>query len=563
MQPDKMNSSTKSYEPAWLEGQTLFTRSVPVKPCLSFRLFKVFLLVLLMAPLSVLSQTGSLQDLDSYVERTRQEFEAPGIAVAVVKDGQVVLAKGYGVRRLGDPTPVDAQTLFGIASNTKAFTAAALAILVDEGKISWDDPVTKHLPSFQMYDPYVTREMTIRDLLVHRSGLGLGAGDLLYWPHSTYTREEIVSRLRYIKPATSFRSRYAYDNILYLVAGQVIQAVTGKSWDDFVKDRIFIPLGMTSTNTSVSAFKPGDDVATPHARVNGKAQPIEYNNFDNNAPAGAINSCVADMAKWIIVQLNSGLIAHSASGDQRLFSERQSQQMWSPQTIIPISDPPPPLAALRPNFAAYGLGWGLADYRGKKIVSHTGGLAGLVSRVTMVPDLKLGIVVLTNQEVGGVFQAITYHILDAYLGAPPTDWVSAYHTVLQTGETRAKEAENKQKTARAADSKPSLALEKYAGQYNDPWYGTVALSMQEGKLVMSFDHTQALVGELEHWQYDTFIARWRDRSLAADAFVTFSLKPDGTIDQMKMAPVSPLTDFSFDFQDLLFSPVAQETKRSR
>ncbi|MFI5174348.1 MAG: serine hydrolase [Terriglobia bacterium] len=524
------------------------------------RLFRIFLVLLFVTPLSILSQTTTLQDLDSFVERTRKEFEAPGIAVAVIKDGQVLLARGYGVRRLGDPTPVDAQTLFGIASNTKAFTAAALAILVDEGKISWDDPVTKHLPGFQMYDPYVTREMTVRDLLVHRSGLGLGAGDLLYWPHSIYTREEIVRRLRFIKPASSFRSRYAYDNILYLVAGQVIEAVTGRSWDDFVKQRILIPLGMTSTNTSVSAFRPGDDVATPHSRVNGKMQPIEYNNFDNNAPAAALNSCVADMAKWIIVQLNSGLISHSSSGDQRLFSERQSREMWSPQTIIAISDPPPPLAALRPNFSAYGLGWGLADYRGRKIVSHTGGLAGLVSRVTMVPDLKLGIVVLTNQEAGGVFQAITYHILDEFLGAPSTDWLSAYHTVLQLGETKAKETEDKQRTTRKVDSKPSLPLEKYAGQYGDAWYGTITLSTQNGRLVMSFDHTPALVGDLEHWQYDTFIARWRDRSLAADAFVTFSLKSDGTFDQMKMAPVSPLTDFSFDFQDLLFIPVVQETK---
>lgn len=506
---------------------------------------------------TLFAQSIALQDLDAYVERARTVFEVPGIAVAVVKDGQVMVAKGYGVRKLGDPAPVDAQTLFGIASNTKAFTAAALAILVDGGKINWDDPVTKYLPSFQMYDTYVTREMTVRDLLVHRSGLGLGAGDLLYWPHSTFTREEIIRRLRYIKPASSFRSKYAYDNILYLVAGQIIPAVTGKTWDDFVKERILVPLGMTSTNTTVAAFRPGDDVATPHSRVDGRVTPIEYNNFDNNAPAGAINSCVADMAKWLVVQLNYGLISRNSEGDRRLFSERQNREMWSPQTIIPIGDPPPPLAALRPNFSAYGLGWGLSDYRGKKIVSHTGGLAGLVSRVTMVPDLKLGIVVLTNQEAGGAFQAITYHILDQYLGAPANDWVTAFHTVAQTGEARAREVESKQKTTRAADSKPSLALEKYAGQYSDPWYGTITISSQNGRLQMNFDHSPALVGDLEHWQYDTFVARWRDRSLAADAFVTFALKPDGTIDQMKMVPVSTLTDFSFDFQDLLFTPIVK------
>lgn len=509
-----------------------------------------------------LGQTASLQELAAYVERTRTEFEAPGIAVAVVKDGQVVLAKGYGVRRLGDSTPVDAHTLFGIASNTKAFTAAALAILVDEEKISWDDPVIKPMPHFQMYDPYVTREMTVRDLLVHRSGLGLGAGDLLFWPHTTFTREEIIRKVRFIKPATSFRSQYAYDNILYLVAGQLIPAVTGKTWDDFIKERIFSPLGMTESNTSTMAFRPGDNIATPHARVNGRVQPIDYNNLDNNAPAGAINSSVTDMAKWIIVQLNSGMI-RTENGERPLFSARQGREMWFAQTITPLGDPPPPLATLRPNFSASGLGWGLADYRGKKIVSHTGGLAGLVSRVTLVPDLKLGIVVLTNQEAGGAFQAITYHILDEYLGAPATDWVAGFKAAAQMGEARAAEVEKKQNATRAVDSKPSLALDKYAGQYNDPWYGTITLSLENSKLVMRFDHSPTLVGDMEHWQFDTFVARWRDRSLAADAFVSFALKPDGSIDQMKMVPVSPLTDFSFDFQDLLFAPVPPGSKASK
>ena len=506
----------------------------------------------------VWAQSTSLQDLDAYVNQVRQSFEVPGIAVAVVKDGKVLVEKGYGVRRIGESAPVDERTLFGIASNTKAFTAAALAMLVDEGKVKWDDPVINYLPSFQMYDPYVTREMTVRDLLVHRSGLGLGAGDLLYFPHSTFTPAEIVARLRYIKPATSFRSHYAYDNILYLVAGQVISAVTGKSWRDVIKERILEPVGMINSNTSVDGYRPGDDVAIPHARVDGKIQPVRFDNFDNNAPAGAIDSCAADMAKWVIVQLNQGLISHDASGDHRLFSERQSREMWSPQTIIPISDPPPPLAALRPNFSAYGLGWGLADYRGKKIVSHTGGLPGYVSRVTLVPDLHLGIVVLTNQEAGGAFNAITYHILDQFLNAPQTDWIAAYQKARQIAEENAAKVTEKQKTGRNIDSKPSLPLAKYTGKYHDAWYGDVTIQEENGKLVLRFDHTPGLVGDLEPWQYDTFVSRWRDRSLSADAFVTFALKPDGSIDQMKMVPVSPLTDFSYDFQDLLFTPVAAQ-----
>jgi len=499
-------------------------------------------------------------DLDSYAARTLKEFEVPGMAVAIVKDGKLVLAKGYGVRKMGESSPVDENTLFGIASNTKAFTAAALAILADEGKLAWDDPVIKHLPSFAMYDPYVTREMTIRDLLTHRSGLGLGAGDLLWWPASDYSRDEILSRLRFIKPASSFRSRYAYDNVLYLVAGQVIQAVSGKSWEQFIKERIFKPLGMNRSNTSVNDIRPGENVATPHGPVEGHIQPVTLTPMDNTGPAGSINSCVSDMAKWLIVQLDRGAIKNPSSGSDRLFTERQSREMWSPHTILPLNDPPPALSGLKANFGAYALGWGLTEYRGYKTVSHTGGLPGYVSRVTLVPDLRLGVVVLTNQEAGGAFQALTYRILDHFMSAPSTDWISGFKMVSQQGQARAAEFEKQQKAARNVESKPSLSLDKYAGNYRDAWYGDVSIKLENGKLVLRFSHTPALTGELEHWQYDTFIARWRDRSLNADAFVTFALKPDGSIDQVKMQAVSPLTDFSFDFQDLLLTRVEAVNK---
>jgi CubicO group peptidase (beta-lactamase class C family) len=502
-----------------------------------------------------LAQTELPPDIDAYVARALKEFEVPGLAIAVVKDGKATLAKGYGVRRLGEPALVDEQTLFGIASNTKAFTAAALAILVDEGKISWDDPVIKHLPGFQMYDPYVTREMTIRDLLTHRSGLGLGAGDLLFFPPTTFTREEIVERLRYIKPASSFRSKYAYDNVLYLVAGQVVAAVSGKSWDDFIKQRIFAPLGMTASNTSVKDLRPGGNFVSPHQKVDGRLQAVPYMNLDNTAPAGSINSNVADMAKWVIAQLDEGAIKSGQNGDRRLFSQRQSREMWLAQTPIPSGNPPPQLSALRSNFTAYGLGWGLNDYRGYKVVSHSGGLLGMVSRVRLIPDLKLGIVVLTNQEAGGAMEAIAYHIIDHYMKAPATDWIGGFRSLTEQRLAQAKEVEKKQGAARNADSKPSLPLAKYAGRYNDAWYGEATIALEEGKLVLRFSRTPGLVGDLEHWQYDSFVARWRDRSLNADAFVSFALKPDGAIEQMKMVPVSPLTDFSFDFQDLLFTPV--------
>ena len=492
--------------------------------------------------------------LDSVVERVRKDFDVPGIAVAVVHDGKVVHAKGYGVRKLGEPAPVTPNTLFGIASNTKAMTAAALAILVDEGKIQWDDQVVKHMPAFQMYDPYVTREMTVRDLLVHRSGLGLGAGDRMFFPSSDLSREEIVRRLRFVKPASSFRSRYAYDNILYLVAGQLIPAVTGKSWDDFLRERIHLPLGMTATRTGAGALRPGDEIATPHAPAGGKLQPIPPTNLDNNAPAGAVQSSIGDMSRWVMLQLNRGEL-----DGKRLFSERRSREMWSPHTIIPASDPRnQALAAVKPMFSAYGLGWMVSDYRGRQLVWHTGGLAGMVTRVTLVPDRKLGIIVLTNQESGGAFNAITYTVLDHYLGAAAADWPQVFLEVAKKRVADAEAAVRKASAKRNAASRPALQLSAYAGRYRDAWYGDVLVEERDGKLRIRFTHSPLLAGALEHWQHDTFVARWDDRTLLADAYVTFSLKPDGAVDEVKMAAVSPLTDFSFDFHDLLLKPVARD-----
>ena len=504
------------------------------------------------APPSVVSAPN---DLDAYVARALKTFDVPGLGVAIVKDGKIVVAKGYGLRKLGATAAVDEHTLFGIGSNTKAFTTAALATLVDAGKLSWDDPVYQRLPGFVMYDPYVSHEMTIRDLLTHRSGMGLGEGDLLFWPHTTYTREEIIFKLRFMKPASSFRSHYAYDNLLYMTAGQIIPAVTGTSWDDYVRERLFTPLGMTHSTLTNSNFKPGDDVASPHSRVDGNLQVIAFESLDNVGPAGAINSCAADMAKWVQLQLDRGKFPDH---DGRLFSEERSREMWSAQTILQTGTPPPPLAGLKANFADYALGWGLRDYRGRKLIGHTGGVAGFVSRVMLVPDENLGIVILTNAEQAGAFDSILYHVLDHYFNQPPTDWIAAFKAVNDAEEKDAAGTMKNAEASRAANSKPSLPLEKYAGAYTDAWYGPITLSMVNGGLVLTFDHTPSMIGDLQHWQYDTFKAHWRVRTIE-DAFITFSLKPDGTIDSAKMAAVSPLADFSFDYQDLLLRPV-EKTK---
>src|SRR5712691_8669200 len=406
------------------------------------------------------AQSGPPADLDEYVARAMKTFGVPGLSVAIVKDGKVVAAKGYGVRKMGDAAAVDENTLFGIGSNTKAFTSAALATLVDEGKLAWDDPVYERLPGFQMYDPYVSHEMTIRDLLTHRSGMGLGEGDLLFWPHTTFTRDDIIYRLRFMKPASSFRSRFAYDNLMYIAAGQIIPAVTGKSWEDTIRERILVPLGMNTTNLSNAAFKPTDNYAFPHSRLDGKLQVIDFITLDNAGPAGSINSSAAEMARWVTLQLYRGKFPNR---EGRLFSEQQSREMWSAQTLLPAGERNGPLAPLSSRFAAYGLGWALRAYHGRMLVGHTGGVAGFVSRVMLVPEENLGVVILTNAEQGGAFDSILFHIIDAYFGLPPIDWIAAFKAAQEHEEQAAAEVEKRQSNFRAKESKPSLSLEKYAG----------------------------------------------------------------------------------------------------
>ena len=446
--------------------------------------------------------------LDDTVERVRQAFNVPGIAVAVVKDGKVVVAKGYGVRKLGDPAPVTPRTLFGIASNTKIFTAAALAMLVEEGRLAWDDRVVDRLPGFQMRDPYVTREMRIRDLLCHRSGLGLGAGDLMFFPATDLTEADLLYRLRFVPLATSFRSEYAYDNILYTVAGAVIQQVSGQPWAAFIQARFFAPLGMRSSKTSITALLPGENVVAPHALVGDSLRAMPHVPLDNNAPAGAIVSSAEDMGKWVLALLAKG----DLGGGERLFSDKQAKILMTPLTLLPLGELPAPIAEAKANFAAYAMGLGVMDYRGQLKVSHTGGLQGMVSEVTLLPQQNLGVVVLTNQESGAAFQAITRTVLDHYLAAPPKDWVAAYLEVQNQRRAKAKEAVAQATSIRKAESSPSLPLAAYAGRYRDPWYGDILVEAKEGQLAIQFTHTPGLRGRLEHWQYDTFVARWNDRS---------------------------------------------------
>ncbi len=469
-------------------------------------------------------------DLDSVVARAMETFEVPGIGLAIVHDGEVVVAKGYGLRALDRSVAVDERTLFGIASNTKAFTATALALLVEEGRVEWDAPVILYVPWFQMWDPYVTRELTVRDLLVHRSGLGLGAGDLLWWPPSTYDRKEIARRLRFVEPATSFRSAYAYDNVLYLIAGEVIEAAGGSNWEDFVERGILKRVGMNDSNVRNSESTRGENSAMPHARVEGRVQRIKPFASDNTNPAGGINSSASDMAKWMKVLLDEGKLDAGA----RLYSDETARELTTLVTPIPIVEPETEIASQRMSFRGYGLGFNVHDYRGKKVVNHTGGLPGLFSKLTLLPELELGVMVLTNQESGDAYNAITYHVLDHYLGGETTDWVAAYRRAQLRRDEKTAEEEKKTSVSRDAASRPSLPLDGYAGTYRDPWYGVVEIEREGAGLALRFARSPSLVGDLEHWQHDTFVVKWRDRELRADAFISFALNPDGSVEQARM-----------------------------
>ena len=496
-----------------------------------------------------------LARFDAFVASVQAQFDVPGVAVAIVKDGQVVLERGYGVRKLGEPAKVDAHTMFAIASNTKAFTAAALNMLQDEGKLKTTDRVIDHLPWFRMSDAYVTREMRIRDLLAHRSGLSLGAGDLLYWPTTTYSTREVAERLRDVPLTGGFREQYAYDNILFGVAGLVVESASGMSFQQFLQTRIWDPLGMRETRYNSDDLKPGDNVATGHAKFDFKdLRPVGVTSWRNVSGAGGIYSSVHDLSKWMNAQLAGGEIP--GGGGKRLFSAQRQREMWTMLTPIPVGKPSvPELAAAAPNFLGYAQGWQLSDYAGHRLVWHTGGWPGQVSRLTLLPDARIGVVVLTSAEAGVAFNAITYEALDMMLGTGGHDWLKGYAAAFAKAQGNADEDWQKHMAARNATSKPSLPLAKYAGTYRDPWYGDVVIRQGAKGLEMQFAKTAELLGDIAHWQHDSFIVRWRDRGLNADAFLNFSLDADGAIRELRMEPVSPLTDFSFDFQDLRLAPV--------
>ncbi len=506
------------------------------------------LLLMLFIIITAWSQPLTPDQIDKLAEQTMKAFNVPGIAVAVVKDDKVFHMKGYGVTSIITGKKTDENTLFAIASNSKAFTAAALGILVDEGKVSWETKVADIIPEFRLYNSYVTEDFNIKDLLTHRSGMGLGAGDLMLWPDSsTFTKEEIIHNLRYLKQTSSFRTKYDYDNLLYLVAGEVVARVSGQSWEEFVEERIMQPLGMERSSPSPAMTRDRSNMIDAHVPVDGVLQVVPIYESDLLNPAGGIISSVADMTKWVIMHLNHG--KYGENKGRQLLQERTHREMWTPQTIIPVRAPGP----YKSHFSAYGLGWGLTDVSGYLQASHTGGLAGIVTQVTMIPELKLGIIVFTNQQEGSAFTAITNTIKDGYLGITGNDWVKMLKERVErnsaeakkiTDEIWAKVEANRSKTGAAVDHKV------YAGTYSDNWFGEIVISEEGGNLRFRSVRSPKLRGNMLYYTGNTFIVKWDDRSMDADAFAVFTLDREGRPSSITMEAISPLTDFSYDFHDL-------------
>ncbi len=493
--------------------------------------------LILALAVSATAQTidAKIAEIDEYAKAVLATHGGPGMAIAVVKDDKVVFAKGYGTRELGKTLPVDENTVFAIASNTKAFTTASLAILVDEKKIAWDDKVSKYLPAFQMYDLWVTSELTIRDLVTHRVGLDTFSGDLL-WYETTYSANEMLDRVKFLKPVSSFRTRYGYQNLMFVAAGRVIEKVSGQSWCSFVKQRILDPLGMGRTTCSVKDVS--TNAAFPHNESGGKLRVLPKGNVDGADSAAALNSSVADLSRWVRTQLGRGKFE-----GKQIFSEAQAWQMHQPYLSQQISEPGWKASPTR-HFSGVAMGWFVYDYQGHKIVNHSGGLDGMLSYTVLIPEENAGFVVLTNSE-SPAFVVMMNKIRDVLVNAPKRDWNAEAAENIKRSKATAEEEIKKIDATRIANAKPTLTISSYAGTYADKMYGDISVSEENGKLVMRFLPSPNFVADLEHWHYDTWVIKWRP-SVSYNfprGFVTFTIDKNGKTDELKID--QPNNDFWF------------------
>jgi len=494
----------------------------------------------------VVAQISS-NKIDQLVESSMEKFDVAGVAVGIVKDGKIIHRKGYGVKSINTKEKVNKDTGFAIASNSKAFTTAALSILVDQGKLSWNDRVKDYIPEFTMYNSYVTENFNIEDLLTHRSGLGLGIGDLMFFPDGTdFTIDDILSSFQYFKPQSAFRTKFDYDNLLYIVAGEVVARVSGMSWEDYVQTQILNPLEMNKSYSSISRIKDKSNLATPHSTENGKIKTISPFEEMANGAAGGIISNVNDLCNWMLVQLNNGKYGDNL--EKQIFSEDRQKEMWKIHSLLPVNNS----SRYNSHFAGYGLGWMLSDINGKMKVSHTGGLPGMLSITVLIPDLDFGIVILTNTANGGggVSRTVSQTIIDSYLGLDEFNWLDHYYQFYQKKENKGdKVSAQVWEKIKTANSK-HVDLKQFIGVYEDNWFGKIEVLIKRDKLWFKSYRSPKLNGQMFFYNANTFAIKWEYQDMNADAFAMFNLDEEGKAQSLKMKGISPNIDFSFDFQDL-------------
>ncbi|PLW92543.1 MAG: serine hydrolase [Marinilabiliales bacterium] len=502
----------------------------------------LFLSSTFISSISAQQDTELIQKIDSLSSAVFTSWSCPGMAVAVVKDGEVIFKKGYGVSDVNTQGKVDANTLFAVASITKTFTSTSLMMLQEQKALSVDDKVVKYIHDFQLYDPYVTQNMTIRDLLCHRSGLKTFSGDLI-WYGTDYSRNEVIRRARYLKPEYGFREHFGYSNILFLTAGQIIPAVCDTSWDRFLKYRIFGPLGMNRTITSTNDLRRLGNYASPHNILdNSTIMAIPWQNWDNIGPAGSIISSVNDMSKWIIMQLNQG----TYKGKQ-FFDPESQQEMWSLHTPTQVSEFSryywPDI-----HFKGYGLGWSLSDYGGRKIVAHNGGYDGMISQCVLIPEENMGFIVLTNAN-SWLYMPMMYSLLDALLKDKIEDWNELFIKIKKRQDAADNDAKEEFYNSKVEKAPPSLALEEYTGIYHCDIYGDVRVFMSKNELWLDMTHTKIFSGKLTHFHYNTFLIEFKSVPSLPVGTVTFYINSEGLAESLEIFVDNPDFDFTeFDFR---------------
>lgn len=528
-----------------------YSRSELSKPIYMNKYLFLFFTYVLFTAAPARTQPLSSAEIDNVVQNAMSAMPVAGVAVGVTKDNQIVHLKGYGLTSVNSGENVDENTLFAIASNSKAFTTATLAILVDEGKLSWQDKVVDYIPEFKMYSPYVTENFNIQDLLTHRSGMGLGAGDLMFFPAgSDFTVADVVTSFQYQEPVSAFRTKYDYDNLLYVVAGEIVARASGMSWADFVETKIMKPLGMSRSRAVFQRIENKENVAYPHIMENDKLKEIEtyVKNDASIAAAGGLYSSVADLVKWHLMHLNEG--KYGPDFRNRLISKKNHDEMWKPHTNISFSVKPDNI--YNTHFTAYGLGWNISDKAGYIVLEHTGSVPGMLSRTILIPELKVSIVVLTNTDPGaGSYWSVAQEIMDGYLGIENQNWVKQRAQTLKenmaSGDTFTEEVWEKVRTA--DDSK--IMKSDFTGTYSDPWFGKVHIELKNGDLWFRSERSPALSGKMYYYNASTFAIKWDTEDGAAyEAFASFVLDENGKATAINMKGISPNIDFSYDFHDL-------------